>query len=157
MNKALEASARNSWMETFTERDETPREPLRFGIEEGIAWGAVGNPMGSINGYAWIPREGHPWSTVDSYEDERLNDVEVHGGFTFCRNGWIGFDTLHAWDVWDPAHLEALNVPARHGRRYLQEEWDSHLAKASSWDRVWTIDQVVAEAQKLARQIASAA
>lgn len=148
MNKALETSAQNSWMETFIDRDKTPREPLRFGIDAGIAWGVVNSPIGALNGYAWIPREGHPWSTVDDYDDERLAAVEIHGGLTYCSNGWIGFDTVHAWDIWDPAHLESVGVSLESGRRYLMDQWN---------DTVWTIELVEDEARNLARQIAGAA
>lgn len=148
-------SARNSWLETF-KRDDVSHEPLRMGVEDGIPWGVVDGPVGAINGYAWIPREGHPWSTVDDYQDERLGEVEIHGGLTYCHNGWIGFDTLHAWDVWDPAHLESHGVKPLSSRNYLRDRWSDHQAAVDPWNKLWTLDQVVAEAQSLARQIAGA-
>lgn len=69
---------------------------LDGGIEDGITWATCKAPMyGAVNGYVQVP-QGHPWHGLD-YDEI---DVEAHGGLTFARDGWIGFDTLHAWDYW---------------------------------------------------------
>lgn len=66
------------------------------GVEDGIEWATVRAPLwGAVNGYVRVP-EGHPWHGLD-YDDI---DVEVHGGLTYSDGEWIGFDTLHGWDIW---------------------------------------------------------
>ncbi|MGW8936016.1 hypothetical protein [Gordonia terrae] len=101
---------------------------INGGVESGIVWATCQAPCyGAVNGYVKVP-DGHPWYGLD-YE---MIDVEVHGGLTFARDGWIGFDTLHLGDVWP-------GVPETHfdhgGRR-------------------WTPDLVAAEARSLARKVA---
>lgn len=56
---------------------------LRNGEVDGIAWaicpgGVIG--MDTINGYARIPWEGHPWTGCSDYGEL---EVAVHGGLTF--------------------------------------------------------------------------
>ena len=74
--------------------------------------------MSAINGYVKIPAD-HPWREFEGYDDL---PVTVHGGLTFGpraaygnpfsgreepaitwadTGGWVGFDTLHAWDMGD--------------------------------------------------------
>lgn len=102
------------------------------GVEDGIAWAIVEAPLyGAMNGYVQIPKS-HPWHGLD-YDDI---DVEVHGGLTFSRDGWIGFDTLHSGDIWP-------GTP-RYG--------DEGRFPSSRW---WTAEQVAKEARALARKVAA--
>lgn len=111
---------------------------LDGGVEDGITWAIVRAPLyGAINGYARIP-EGHPWQGL-GYDDDPLTDVHAHGGLTFARDGWIGFDTLHAGDLWP-------------GEGQPHFCWDGHCDC-----KVWTPALVAAEARALARQVAGAA
>jgi hypothetical protein len=123
------------------------RPPLEIGVEDGIVWATVPSPLGPINGYALIPAEGHPWSAGvplinnergwEEYESERT--LEVHGGITYGASGpWIGFDCLHAFDVWPP-EFDLLGVRLR----------------TDSRGRLWTPELVAEEARNLARQIAA--
>jgi hypothetical protein len=140
---ALLTAARSAW--PFDDH-----EPQQMGIEDGIVWAICPGRMGGFNGYALIPAEGHPWSAgvpiVGSYDnggwEERASErvLTVHGGITYGAAGpWIGFDTLHAFDIW-PAEYDPhdLSIPSTTG-----------------WDRRWTVEQVVDEAKHLARQLAA--
>ena len=106
-------------------------QALQHGEENGIGWAICGNPIGGINGYATVPA-GHPW-TGKNYDDI---DVDIHGGLTFGRDGWIGFDTAHLGDIW----------PGR----------DPFLYSSSFSNKEWTEDAVAEEAKRLARQVAQA-
>jgi len=105
---------------------------LAGGVEDGIEWAVCRAPIyeiyDAVNGYVRVP-DGHPWSGV--HPDEI--DVSVHGGPRFTRDGWIGFDTLHAGDYWP-------GMPD--WRRYRAIEW--------------TQEMVEEEAKSLARQVAAA-
>ena len=111
---------------------------LAFGTEDGIDWCVVRAPLyGAVNGYARIP-EDHPWHDMGYEEIYDLEpDLEVHGGLTFARDGWIGFDTLHGFDLWP-------DMPGR-------------LHQLAAGGRQWDQEQVEEEARRLARQVASAA
>lgn len=100
---------------------------VEHGIEAGIHWATCRARLGAVNGYVHIPK-GHPWDGLD-YDDI---DVDVHGGLTYARNGWIGFDTLHSGDYWPgmPWQIDG--------------------------DRHWTAEQVAAETRQLARKVAAA-
>jgi hypothetical protein len=109
------------------------KEPIETGTEDGILWRVVEAPLyGAANGYVELP-EGHPWRDKElQIEDSGL--VDVHGGVTYgpTADGWIGFDTLHAFDVW-PGSSQFMG-PDRH-------------------DIAWTVEKVVAETKRLAVQV----
>jgi hypothetical protein len=118
----------------------TNRTPLESGIEEGIEWAIYGHDsIGSINGYARIP-EGHEWRKLDDWRWDCSAGVEIHGGITFgiTNDGWIGFDTSHAGDIWaGSSFMRGLN-------------------DGDSFNTHWTQELVVEETKNLARQIAKA-
>lgn len=114
-------------------------DAVDHGVENGIEWATLKAPMyGAVNGYVRIP-EGHPWQGLgydaipQSFEDGPAF-VSAHGGLTFDKYDWIGFDTLHAGDIW-PGHGGAF------------------LDTASIY---WTPDMVAERTRRLARQIAAA-
>lgn len=100
------------------------------GVEDGIEWATANAPLyGAINGYVKVP-EDHPWHGLD-YDDI---DVEINGGLTYARDGWIGFDTLHSGDYWPGC----------------PDYWlDDHSTQ-------WTAALVAEETRSLARQVAAA-
>ena len=125
--------------ETFSIPEPTfpDREPLSTGTIEGkikIQW-ATYESRGAVNGYAYIP----PETPVD------LHKIEVHGDFTYgypdsyysdepaMASGWVGFDTLHCFDIWPGTNTWGLN-----------NKYDIH----------WTPEMVELEAQTLAARIA---
>ena len=105
------------------------------GYEEGVRWATKTAPMyGAVNGYIQLP-EGHPWRAHELQLGEGP-DIDVHGGITYGpdASGWIGFDTLHAGDVWPGS-----------------PSWQIELG-----GRKWTAEDVAYEARNLARQAAAA-
>jgi hypothetical protein len=108
------------------------KEALEQGVENGIEWRVIEAPLyGAANGYVILP-EGHPWRELDLMSEYDV--VKVHGGITYgpTSDGWIGFDTLHAFDVWPKS--------PRFG------DDDVHDIK-------WTVEMVVAETKRLAEQV----
>lgn len=106
------------------------------GVENGVRWVTKDAPMyGAVNGYARLP-EGHPWRDKELQMDD-YDLVDVHGGITYGpdADGWIGFDTLHAFDVWPGS---------------------PDYQKDDEYGRWWTPDMVAEEARQLAIQIAKA-
>lgn len=106
------------------------------GVADGITWAVCPAPMwGALNGYVQIP-EGHPWHGL-GYDEihEAHPGLRVHGGLTFARDGWVGFDALHAGDMWpEQPHEHRLGRPC-----------DCLM---------WTPALVVGEAVRLAVQVA---
>lgn len=104
--------------------------PVETGEFEGVRWATCRAPLfGAVNGYALLP-DGHPWRGIANESDI---PADVHGGLTYSRNGWIGFDFLHYGDWWP-------------------EQGDAQRWGADE-DRECTPDDVKVEAIGLARQI----
>jgi hypothetical protein len=102
------------------------------GIEDGVPWCIAPHPRRGYNGYAQLPPRLHALPVNwDRY-------VHVHGGLTYGPDaaGWIGFDTGHLGDVWGPSEL--VYPPAD-----LRVDW--------------TQERVIAEARRLAAQVAALA
>jgi hypothetical protein len=117
-----------------TELPEWPFDNMvEHGTEEGIIWALAAAPRApAVNGYVYLP-EGHPWRDVK--EPMWDLDVEVHGGITYAKHNWFGFDMMHAWDWWLGWEEEWL------GTRYPDME-------------TRTVDDVRQQAISLARQAA---
>jgi hypothetical protein len=130
-----------------------PAWPFRWGTtEEGIEWAVMQSPMGGLNGYARLP-EDHPWREREDTWD--FEDVDTHGGITFFDNGWIGFDTAHGGDWWDPDELRAAGLT-------LSEEQaafigrPSYLRSTFMQSAPWNIAALMAEIRSLIDQIIAA-
>ena len=107
------------------------KTPLAQGTEDGIEWRVIEAPLyGAANGYVILP-EGHPWREKELQFGDV--DIDVHGGITYGPkdDGWIGFDTLHAWDKWPGSPDFGI------------DEHDIH----------WTVEMVVEETKRLAAQV----
>ncbi len=72
----------------------------------------------------------HPTAYVENkinaldYDDERLDDIEVHGGFTYCGGAhWDKTDDTN-YLGWDYTHLYDYNalIPEYGGKQYTTEE-----------------------------------
>lgn len=103
------------------------------GQYHGIQWCIVRAPLwGAVNGYVRVP-DDRPWAGM-GYDEVHEADpfLEVHGGLTFARAGWIGFDTLHAGDWWPGSPM------------HIHDDWCKH----------WTEDGVADEARNLAGRVA---
>lgn len=106
------------------------------GVEDGIEWVTRHAPLfGAVNGYVRLPK-GHPWRALEDIQFSEMPDVDVHGGITYGvdLDGWIGFDTLHAGDLWPGTPLAGLGLSSEG----------------------WTPEMVADEARSLARQAAAA-
>jgi hypothetical protein len=71
INGVTIATSSNAWYKAFT--------------------GTMGT-MGTHNGYIYV---GDIARRHNSYQ--KIKDQDIHGGWTYAENGWIGFDTLHAY------------------------------------------------------------
>jgi hypothetical protein len=110
------------------------------GVEDGVAWvTCLMRAFGAVNGYVKIPA-GHPYA--DHGDDEYAEILTLahdyaHGGLTYARGEWIGFDTVHAGDWW-PGTVDLipalLLLPDR---------------------REWTPELVAAETRRLAQHVAA--
>lgn len=96
-----------------------------------------------FNGYVRVPEENALY--CKSYED--LCDLSVHGGITFRQSfnhkdcsgiegWWLGFDTNHAGDMMHGRIKPPMELP-----------W-------GGYEHAWTLEEVVAETERLAEQIA---
>ena len=88
----------------------------------------------SLCGYVHIPK-GHP-DSGKHYDDV---DVSVHGGVTFNQRAkgggmWFGFDTAHFGDWWGDAKVGFEHT-----------------------GRIWTVEDVVKETERLAEQFSERA
>ena len=113
----------------------------------GIECKLVGGHM-SINGYARIP-EDNPLCRAPRHEIEPL--IRVRGGITYGPDseGWIGFDTNHAWDVWTQEEFESFGLHwSTHNQtvfKIVPEYHDDFVA--------WTVDRLREETVYLAYQV----
>jgi hypothetical protein len=112
-------------------------------------------------GYVRLP-SGHPaWGL--SYDNI---DVDVHGGLTFCdlepcieedgQGYWVGFDCRHAYDRgWDP-DFDPLKATTQEAAGAYIAERDFHCNSEHRFggEHYWTHDEVVAETERLAAQLA---
>jgi len=122
--------------------------------QEGVHCAINVAPHQGLNGYVWLP-EGHPWRDCEEYEVP----CEVHGGITFGphMSGWIGFDTNHAFDVWDDnmALLPDDTLMSWTDDMYTKLGVPLNLPP-SDHDTHWTYGLLVAEVEHLAQQVARA-
>lgn len=84
--------------------------------------------------------------------------VKVHGGLTYARDRlagvegkswWLGFDCAHAWDAKDESIMSERLLA-------LEREMAAKFPRDED-QRVWTEEDVAAETERLAAQIASVA
>ncbi|MGD6750402.1 hypothetical protein [Streptomyces sp. BH105] len=101
----------------------------------------------SLNGYVQLPEELRTLNPIP-------RDIHVprHGlNYGPDEAGWIGFDTLHAWDHWA---IDAVATYLTEGEvavmRWEEENFRSHE------DRIeWTLERLIAETEDLALRAAS--
>jgi hypothetical protein len=113
-------------------------------------------------GYVRVP-PGHPLhgKVYDS------PDVDVHGGLTFseieeCKEHadgqgwWFGFDCAHAGDASYDPNMTAADCESEEGRARMRIEQEFrvefHNRRAEHY---WTCDEVAAETERLADQLAA--
>lgn len=87
---------------------------------------------------------------VSASIDERVDfdEVPAPGGLTWRDEGWVGFDTGHAWDLWlDP---EVPEAPHDREMREMGLRPTSDLALIGGDPQVWTIEKMQAAVEALA-------
>ena len=109
-------------------------------------------------GYVRVP-PGHPYHGK-SYDD--VADVSVHGGLTFAEGEpcthddgvgwWFGFDCAHAGDATVDPHLDPAVMSAS-----LRAIADIYARFPIGGEHYWSHDEVAAETQRLAEQLAALA
>jgi len=122
---------------------------LATGIHYRMRWAVMPGAIGAC-GYVKVGLD-HPWCSIEDPELIQSVDADVHGGLTYVNHeGWVGFDTGHAGDVWrqQPPGVRTAKLPKRFRRMFRVIE------KLSPWVREWTIPLVAAECRRLAGQAA---
>lgn len=123
---------------------EAKREVLDSGDYRGFKFYAI-NVGNHPCGYVEVPESS--WAhTVKSYDDERLDEINVHGGFSFCKGRlflqdkdlfakgqFLGWDYAHFGDY---TKYDNFDSPELGTRRYTTEEI---VAECKS-----VIDQIIA-------------
>ena len=131
-----------------------PEPPLHYWDGCGPLVAVNAAPMGGLTGYVHLP-EKPPWRELDLQGDD-CEIVEVHGGITFGPHitGWIGFDSYHAFDVWDETSTTLVD-----GRVLAWKEQPDYLVSlpATDSDTHWTWERMVAELAYVAEQVKRAA
>lgn len=133
--------------------------PTQAWEHQGLLCAINAGSMSNFNGYVQLP-EGHPWQILDLQHDD--GDIEVHGGITFGPHAskWIGFDTNHAGDSWDPDTIaKAMKFLPEHivdRWRRLQEIEGRYPMTPTPWGKVWTMEALKAETEHLAEQVKAA-
>ena len=94
----------------------TYKPPVAYGTHRGVEWYTRESVSYGVNGYMRIP-EGHPWRDLTYGEINRRvseSDKERFDGGAWeltyhADDGWIGFDTQHAWDFWPDSYYAAVD------------------------------------------------
>jgi len=140
-----------------------------------------------FNGYARLP-DNHPlrrivdahatlrpddpaWRVLENVIEESDWGLSVHGGLNYGPDdeGWIGFDTAHAGDLWRAEDfLPHMTDKQRAVFEYMRDnlvgpypvlrDWyDEHHPVESFWverPRLWTLERLRKEVNSLADQLA---
>lgn len=87
---------------------------------------------------------------------EYMDDfISCHGGVTYYRHPWIGFDTMHSGDIWDGTPWEEKPyISARTGETFTRA---TESALGLPWAKQWSLELICEEAKDLAKQVAEVA
>ena len=87
---------------------------------------------------------------VERFEHTMAGQVQAHGGLTYAAKGLTGVDKEGWWIGFDCAHLGDAKDKTIQSAEYRRIEREFGLTESG---RVWTLDAVVTEVEKLAEQI----
>lgn len=155
--------------------------PVRGWVVDGMQVCTYVGFAGNLNGYVRLPvghpdlllaeaaemLPGTPFTWPDGREGMNYErgydyvDVDCPGGWTYGPDleGWIGFDTNHAYDHWSPEDR----------LRFVRDERDRRAAEFAivmerdfpcgslPGDRLWTEELVERAVEKAARELAARA
>lgn len=117
-------------------------EVRRSGTYLGMNWVVVSGVknLPNCNGYIKVP-VNHPRrkDAEDFSNYEAFADLGAHGGITYVRDGWIGFDTAHYGDCWPHMDFHGmLCVTCKPGRGKkpikFKTLWDESLVVEHVYD-----------------------
>jgi hypothetical protein len=131
-------------------------------VHAGLRCAIVASPLGGWNGYVQLP-PGSTWRRRDFLE------LPVDG-LTYGPDpdGWVGFDTGHAWETWAPDDDQPGYMPAwlvdqgatpppggavDHGLQVLRRV-RAELARSVPWGVTWTLPMLRARVEALAVRLA---
>jgi len=137
----------------------------------GYAQLPAGHPWLAIGDYDNLPVQVHggltygpkPKRVTMDFTDEEIAQWEAEGGTPFPRqllrqhheavdtDGWIGFDTAHAGDLWEHQELASLGREPNFKFRHLLPP----PPKEDPWTTVWTMQRLEQEVRSLCSQISS--
>lgn len=134
-------------MEQIETLESTGFPMIETGEEAGLRWGIALAPRGvAVNGYVQL-NPAHPlFETTFDPEFDYMEDfgVSVHGGITYFKRGIIGFDTMHAFDIWTEYELAKVGGDVS---TLYPPIIDNHSV-------YWTKTRVIEEVKDLAKQLA---
>ncbi|QOC59312.1 hypothetical protein SEA_NIEBRUSAYLOR_114 [Mycobacterium phage NiebruSaylor] len=140
-DRALMQAVVKLWQQRWPDR-----EMVAYGVEDGVPWVVAPGALYGLCGYAIIPAEGHPWSA--RWPDGDLDDcLLAHGGISWYQHPFVGFDAMHAGDIWDGTPWAEEPIPGVRQRI-------TDLAFGVPWSKRWSLEAMVAETKDLARQVA---
>ena len=120
------------------------------GTHRGVEWHTHKSPFYGVNRYMRVP-EGHPWHDLTYAEINRHvseSDTEHFDGGAWeltyhADDGWIGFDTQHAWDSWPEMPWPEMPFPwGPDGTGPYDTQWTPELVAVNA--RRWC--DLIAEA-----------
>lgn len=117
---------------------------LAMGVESDVVWAVRRGLTAGVDGGVMVPAEDHPWCV--GFPEDYRNRFDVHGNISWDLFPWLGFDTSHAFDVWEPEFDP-------NGHQALLDRYPSSLFV----EKRWTLGLVIEEAKSLARQLAAIA
>lgn len=114
-------------------------------------------------------RDVIPWNQDHRVGYDILHELRAPGGLTYGpdEDGWIGFDTGHAWDDWSQDEYQRVLRPDNEDVWQKLLEYQAKLG-ADSWppsrimrrgnmrlpgDMDWTLEKLEAEVELLAAQV----
>ena len=126
-------------------------EVRRSGVHLGMNWAVVSGVknLPNCNGYLRLPINHPRRKDADIFCNyEAFDDLEAHGGITYVRDGWIGFDTAHVGDCWP--HMEF------HGMLCITcrpEPRKKRVEHKTLWDEALVVEHVFDLCQRLSLEM----
>lgn len=126
----------------------------------GIECAICPSPQGGLNGYVQIPAEArrpnpppspeHGWLSADVL----TATIHCHGGITYGpdEDGWLGFDTGHAGDLWPEHIVEEFKDPYIFPPG-MPDLYSIQREHRQPWTMDWTLPRLRRETEALATEV----
>lgn len=138
------------------------RKAIERWNHNGVECAISPSPMGGMNGYIQIPKDArqssgppspeHHWLSAEDLEDS----LHCHGGITYGpdEEGWLGFDTGHAGDLWPEHIVEEWKDPTIWPTG-VKDLYAIQREYRQPWTIDWTFEKLREEVKNLAEQVHS--